>query len=190
MLETRLGDTQEAQAISFLRIPRRFTGHVAISAASSDWDRIIVQGGHYLGAPEATVASWLLGLTALVSGCLLLIGFLTPLAGLMVGIDVAGIFLFALPSTTPGVFDSRAALVVGLTILLAIIGAGPGRFSVFGRREIIIPLPLPRWSSVKGRGNTTKVVLEIPSKEGFCWMAVSVMVWTTVYLPSLEPSTD
>lgn len=106
---------------------------------------IIVEGGAYLGVPEATVASWLVGLTALISGCLLLIGFLTPLAGLMVGLDVAGVFLSAPPSTTAGVFDSRAALVFGLTILLAVIVAGPGRFSVdarvFGRREIIIPLP-------------------------------------------------
>jgi hypothetical protein len=40
-------------------------------------------------------------------------------------------------------FDSKPALIFALTMLLAIIGAGPGRFSVdarvFGRREIIIP---------------------------------------------------
>jgi hypothetical protein len=42
-------------------------------------------------------------------------------------------------------FDSQPALIFALTIILAIIGAGPGRYSVdarvFGRREIIIPLP-------------------------------------------------
>jgi uncharacterized membrane protein YphA (DoxX/SURF4 family) len=106
---------------------------------------IIVQGGLYVGAPEVRLAWWLLGVLALASGCLLLIGFLTPLAGLLVGLDVVGMSLSALPSTTAGVFDSRPALIFGLTMLLAIIGAGPGRFSVdarmFGRREIIIPLP-------------------------------------------------
>jgi uncharacterized membrane protein YphA (DoxX/SURF4 family) len=106
---------------------------------------IVVQGGSYVGAPDATPASWLFGLSALGSGCMLLIGFLTPLAGAIVGLDMVGISLSVLPSTTAGVFDSRTALIFGLTILLAIIGAGPGRFSldarVFGRREIIIPLP-------------------------------------------------
>lgn len=105
---------------------------------------MIVQAGAYVGPPETTVA-WLLGVSGLVSGCLLLIGFLTPLAGVVVGLDVVGISLSAVQSTGPGVFDSRTALVFGLTILLATIGAGPGRFSVdariFGRREIIIPLP-------------------------------------------------
>jgi uncharacterized membrane protein YphA (DoxX/SURF4 family) len=106
---------------------------------------ILVQGGPYAGEHDATLASWLVGLSALASGCLLLIGFLTPLAGVVVGLDVIGISLSTLPSTTAGVFDSRPALIFGLTILLALIGAGPGRFSVdarlFGRREIIIPLP-------------------------------------------------
>jgi uncharacterized membrane protein YphA (DoxX/SURF4 family) len=106
---------------------------------------IIAQGGLSVGAPDVPLASWVIGGLALASGGLLLIGFLTPLAGVLVGLDVVGIFLSALPSTTAGVFDSRPALIFGLTMLLAIIGAGPGRFSVdarvFGRREIIIPLP-------------------------------------------------
>jgi len=105
----------------------------------------MVEGGWYIGAADATLASWLLGLSALGSGCMLLIGFLTPAAGVVVGLDVVAISLSFLPAPTPGVFDSRPALIFGLAILLAIIGAGPGRFSVdarvFGRREIIIPLP-------------------------------------------------
>ena len=106
---------------------------------------VVVQGERYIGAPDSTVASWIIGLAAMVSGCLLLIGFLTPVAGVVVGLDVVGISLSNLPPTTGVVFDSRGALIFGTTILLAIIGAGPGRFSVdarvFGRREIIIPLP-------------------------------------------------
>lgn len=98
-----------------------------------------------MGVPDATVISWTLGLSALASGGLLLIGFLTPVASVVVGFDVVGTVLSALPPSTSGIFESRAALIFGLTILLAIIGAGPGRFSVdarvFGRREIIIPLP-------------------------------------------------
>ncbi|PWU07848.1 MAG: hypothetical protein C5B51_08980 [Terriglobia bacterium] len=106
---------------------------------------IVVQGGSILGAPDATAASWIVGLSAVASGCMMLAGFLTPLAGIIVGLDVLGIAVSVLPVPASVVFDSRPAVIFGLTILLAIIGAGPGRFSVdarmFGRREIIIPLP-------------------------------------------------
>jgi hypothetical protein len=43
----------------------------------------------------------------------------------------------------PNLFDSKLSLVFGLTMLLSVMGIGPGAFSVaarvFGRREIIIP---------------------------------------------------
>ena len=106
---------------------------------------VVVQAEPYVGAPGASLGSWLVGLSGLAAGCLLLAGFLTPLAGVVVALDVIGISISDLPSITAGVFDSRPALIFGLTMVLAIIGAGPGRFSVdarvFGRREIIIPLP-------------------------------------------------
>ena len=58
-------------------------------------------------------------------------------------LGTAGVALSLLPASTPSVFDSKPALIFALTILLTIIGVGPGRFSVdarlFGRREIIIP---------------------------------------------------
>lgn len=97
-----------------------------------------------IGASDATPASWILGLSAVASGCLLLAGFLTPLAGVIAALNVVGTSLSA-RAAAPIVFDSRLAFVFALTILLAVIGAGPGRYSVdarmFGRREIIIPLP-------------------------------------------------
>ena len=105
----------------------------------------VAQATVFIGTPDATPALVVLGWSALAAGCLLLVGFLTPLAGLILGLDVIGICLSALPASATAVFDSRTALIFGLTIVLAIIGAGPGRFSVdarvFGRREIIIPLP-------------------------------------------------
>ena len=106
---------------------------------------IVVEGEAFIGRPDATPALWLIGLSALASGCMLLIGLLTPLAGVLVGLDVMGIFLSAPSVSTLVVLDSRTSLIFGLTILLAIMGLGPGRFSVdarlFGQREIIIPLP-------------------------------------------------
>jgi uncharacterized membrane protein YphA (DoxX/SURF4 family) len=106
---------------------------------------IIVQGVTFVGASNAPSASWLIGLSALIAGCMLLVGFLTPLAGFIVALDVVGISMAVRPGPTAVVFDSLPAFIYALTILLAIIGAGPGRFSVdarvFGRREIMIPLP-------------------------------------------------
>jgi uncharacterized membrane protein YphA (DoxX/SURF4 family) len=104
---------------------------------------VLVEGGFYLGEPNPTLVTWSLGLSALASGGLLLAGFLTPFAGVVVGLGAVGVALSWLPASTPNLFDSKPALIFALTMLLAIIGAGPGRFSVdarvFGRREIIIP---------------------------------------------------
>ena len=112
---------------------------------------MIIDGGSYVIESHPTLASWSLGLSALASGALLVIGLFTPFVGLVVGLNIVGVALSMLPASTPNMFDSQPALIFALTILLAIIGAGPGRYSadarVFGRREIIIPLPqtlLPR----------------------------------------------
>ena len=140
------GNCQEARLrLLFYSFPGGLPGMSLLLLRAVMGAAMIVQAGPFVSASDATAASWLLGVLALASGCLLLIGFLTPVAGVVVGLDVLGISLSAAQSAEPGVFDSRTALVFGLTILVAIIGAGPGRFSVdarvFGRREIIIPLP-------------------------------------------------
>ena len=104
---------------------------------------MLLEGGRYLGTPDPTLATWCLGLTALAAGSLLLIGFLTPFAAAVLSLGVVGAALSLFPRCTPNLLDSKPALIYALTILLTIIGAGPGRFSVdarmFGRREIIIP---------------------------------------------------
>jgi uncharacterized membrane protein YphA (DoxX/SURF4 family) len=106
---------------------------------------ILIEGVWYVTGPSSTFATWSLGLLALAAGGLLLIGFLTPFAAAVVGAGAAGVVLSILPACTPNLFDSKPALIFGLTMLLTVIGAGPGRFSVdarvFGRREIIIPPP-------------------------------------------------
>jgi hypothetical protein len=70
-------------------------------------------------------------------------GFLAPIAGVVVGMGAIGVMVSLLPACTPNVFDSKAAAVFALTMLLTLLGLRPGRFSidasVFGRREIIIP---------------------------------------------------
>jgi uncharacterized membrane protein YphA (DoxX/SURF4 family) len=109
---------------------------------------VLVQGGLYLREVGGGPATWLAGLSALAAGALLLIGFLTPIAGAVVGLGAIGVGLSILPACTPTLFDSRPAIVFAVTMLAAIVLLGPGAFSmdarVFGRREIIIP---PRISS-------------------------------------------
>ena len=98
---------------------------------------MLVQGRNYISGPDPTFASWFLGLSALAAGCLFVIGFVTPFAGIIVGLGAVAVALSFLPACTPNIFASKPALIFALTMLLAVIGAGPGRFSVdvrvFGR---------------------------------------------------------
>jgi len=101
----------------------------------------LVQGGLYLREAGGGPVTWLAGLAALAGGALLLVGFLTPVAGATLGLEAIGVGLSLFPPST--LFDSRPAIVYAVTILVAIVLLGPGAFSldarVFGRREIIIP---------------------------------------------------
>ena len=107
---------------------------------------VIVQGALYLRGADSAPAALPVGLAAMLGGGLLLIGFLTPVAGSVVGLGAFGIWFFLRPSRAPILFDSSVAIVFGATMLLAIVILGPGAFScdarVFGRREIIIPRPI------------------------------------------------
>ncbi len=80
-----------------------------------------------------------------MAGVLLLVGFLTPIAGTAVGIGAIVTAFSKLSLCTPALFDSKWTIVFALTMLVGIIVLGPGAFSldarVFGRREIIIPPP-------------------------------------------------
>ena len=106
---------------------------------------MIIEGGNYLGEPAGTITTVMLGASALISGVLLLAGFFTPFAALVVGLDIVGVAVSAFPAAPLNPFNAQPALVFALTLVVAVIGVGPGRFSVdarvFGRREIIIPLP-------------------------------------------------
>ncbi len=102
----------------------------------------IVQGGVYLAKPDNSIfGMWIVGLLAIASGALLLIGFLTKAASLLVGLSSVGLsWVSALPLNS---FDTRLSLFFIIVMTAAIILLGPGAFSLdsrlFGRREIIIP---------------------------------------------------
>jgi uncharacterized membrane protein YphA (DoxX/SURF4 family) len=90
---------------------------------------------------------WFEGLVALVGGTLLVVGFLTPVVGLLLGLAAPGIGLSLLPRCPTSLFETSLPTALTATMLIAIVLLGPGAFSVdcrvFGRREIIIPPPPP-----------------------------------------------
>jgi len=104
----------------------------------------VVQGGVYLAEDRhTTLGAWAVGFLALAIGAALLIGFLTPLAGLLAGLVSAGGALSWFPAPTANLLDARLSVVFVITMAAAIVLLGPGAFSLdarlFGRREIIIP---------------------------------------------------
>jgi uncharacterized membrane protein YphA (DoxX/SURF4 family) len=103
---------------------------------------LLVQAGYYVRDPDAPPAAWIMGISSVLSAGLLLIGLLTPLVSSALVLGALGVWISLLPACTPTLFDSRAA-IFAITILVAIVGLGPGAFSVdarlFGRREIVFP---------------------------------------------------
>jgi len=119
---------------------------------------VVIQGGLFLtDGGSQTLMNWGIGLIAVESGALLLIGFLTPIVCMLVGLGSAGIALSWFPAPTPHLPD---AVFVGI-MAVAIAFLGPGAFSLdcrlFGRREICIP-PAPR--SPKSRFSSRCPALE------------------------------
>ena len=94
-----------------------------------------------------TVEAATVGLVAITTGVLLLVGFLTPVAGALVGLGTLGIGLAWFPAAARNLFDAKLPTVFAVIISAAIVFLGPGALSIdarlFGRREIIIP-PISR----------------------------------------------
>ncbi len=91
----------------------------------------------------ATSSVWIAALISIIVGCALLIGILTPIAGLAAtsGYLVRGFTL--LLSRKAGMHDGTFPCIDLAVISLALVLLGPGLYSLdarlFGRREIIIP---------------------------------------------------
>lgn len=104
----------------------------------------IVQGVGYLAdRTDPACTAWWAGLLGLALGGLLLIGIMTPIACLLLGIISIGVGLSWVPVPTQNLLDNRLSLVFVIIVAVAIILLGPGALSLdarlFGRREIIIP---------------------------------------------------
>jgi uncharacterized membrane protein YphA (DoxX/SURF4 family) len=88
------------------------------------------------------------GLLTITTGALLLIGYLTPVAGILAGLFWVGCAFswFAPPNLE--LFAAKLTAALATVIALALVCLGPGAFSLdarlFGRREIIIPSSSPK----------------------------------------------
>jgi uncharacterized membrane protein YphA (DoxX/SURF4 family) len=86
------------------------------------------------------VLTWFVAALAIVSACCLLVGFMTPVVGVVIGI---GTLVCALSGVSLGVqFDANYRIEL-IVLAISIVLLGPGAFSLdarmFGRREIRIP---------------------------------------------------
>jgi uncharacterized membrane protein YphA (DoxX/SURF4 family) len=90
---------------------------------------------------------WGIGFLAIVSGVFLLIGFLTSVTSVLIGLGSLSGTLFRFPIPTTNFFDIKLAVFFMVVMAAAIFLLGPGAFSIdarlFGRREIVI-LRTPR----------------------------------------------
>jgi uncharacterized membrane protein YphA (DoxX/SURF4 family) len=112
----------------------------------------VVQGGvQFAQRGDQTLwTTWALGLLAVMSGALLLIGSLTPVCAILAGLANAGLLmsrLLGLHATSFGCCQVPLVLVI---VAVALVFLGPGAFSLdshlFGRREIKISPSNPRRS--------------------------------------------
>jgi uncharacterized membrane protein YphA (DoxX/SURF4 family) len=95
------------------------------------------------GLNSIASSALIVGILEIASGALVVIGFLTPIAAVVIGLSVGAAALahFSLSSVNLGDAKWMSASVVLLSAALALLG--PGAISIdarlFGRREIIIP---------------------------------------------------
>lgn len=105
---------------------------------------LFAQGVNYfMPCYERALAAWTLGLLAIASGALLLVGYLTPFASVLTGLISVGNNLLWFPPRSDNLFHSKLATLLATSIALALLCLGPGAFSIdarmFGRHEIVIP---------------------------------------------------
>ena len=83
------------------------------------------------GVPQPAVTAAIVAGVELVAGAALIAGILTPLAGILLGMDMAGAFYFVHAANGPFVTRNGWELVVALGVgALLIAAVGAGRFSV------------------------------------------------------------
>jgi hypothetical protein len=98
---------------------------------------------YFSGPSGSSSEERILGVVLFIGGVLLTAGFLTPIAGLLIGICFLGIALSWFPASARFVHDVKLVAFGMVISAVALALLGPGAFScdgrLFGRREIVIP---------------------------------------------------
>lgn len=125
-------DTLQNAAILLARIG------IGVVFAAHGWQKFFTLGlgrvGEQFGAfgvPQPHVTAAIVAGVELIAGAALIAGILTPLAGILLGVDMVGAFYFVHATNGPFVTQNGWELVVALgvgALLIAVVGAG--RFSV------------------------------------------------------------
>ena len=100
---------------------------------------VVIQGGLDLaGHDRQTTGILLLGVLLSVTGISLLIGLLTPIAGVLVAAAAIGMAFSWLPTSTPNLFSAPLPATLVVVVAVAVVFLGPGSSSLdcrlFGRR--------------------------------------------------------
>ncbi len=87
--------------------------------------------------------TFILALLTVASGLSLIVGYLTPVAGIFGGLFCVGSAFSWFPAPNLELFEAKPTAALATVIAIALVCLGPGAFSLdarlFGRREIIIP---------------------------------------------------
>jgi uncharacterized membrane protein YphA (DoxX/SURF4 family) len=94
-------------------------------------------------AQSPSLSETAIAVVAIASGILLLIGFLSPAAAVLIALGSAGVTFPGCPRLATTLLDARPATGFLIVMAVAVVLLGPGAFSLdsylFGRREIVIP---------------------------------------------------
>ena len=110
---------------------------------------LFVQGAAYLSDWRGLgFLALAVALLTVASGVLLLVGYLTPFAGVIAGLFCVGSAFSWFPAPNLELFEAKLTAALATVIAVALVCLGPGAFSLdarlFGRREIIIPPSSPK----------------------------------------------
>jgi uncharacterized membrane protein YphA (DoxX/SURF4 family) len=98
-------------------------------------------------AAHRELSVWVVASILVASGAALIIGFVTIIASILLGLCVLAIALSWIPSPPLGSLGTPVIAVLVAVVAIGIALIGPGAFSVdgylFGRREIVIPPRTP-----------------------------------------------
>ena len=93
-------------------------------------------------AAERTAYVWVIGALSGICGVMLILGFMTLVAGVLASISIAAI-TFATEAFLSSMFSAALLNLVTMILSVGLALTGPGAFSIeghlYGRREIVVP---------------------------------------------------